>query len=781
MQKEVEKPSRGPQSQFQQGHQVPVEHHKKPGLQADLENPKPVSTKLPTEDGGYQTYKAAGKLSGKNAIITGGDSGIGRAVAILFAMEGASSLITYLPEEEKDAQKTKRQVEANGQKCYCFPTDLRDAKNCQAVVDAALKSLGSIDVLVNNVGTQTMIDDIKDLEESQWESTFDTNIHPIFYLSKYTIPHLKSGSTIINCASVNHYIGRPDLLDYTSTKGAIVAFTRGLSNQQVKNGIRVNCVCPGPIWTPLIPATMNTTAQEQFSSTPMGRPGQPKAGVTSRYSRAQSLISEIRARLSSVIFGLSEVNLTMMISSQKSIESALRCFVDHIRASKREASVVSDVLNTFSKPEEIEAWPRLLGELVAIGIASDLLTLSHDFDISTLRKIIETNGPLPVNKKDTAPVEEVHEFMEPAPNLELERQRSLDDNDWLANEPADLPFLPFPPKGFSFSDKRKSYSSQTQPCPGKKTIREDFPIPVMLDTQDSTDTQKQALPVEAFPIPPLPEANLHYNEMNLPEPVTVPFKRKPFNPSLDLHPFKVSKENFIAAIKVNQHQTVQTLLQKGADPNTQNTSGQTALMAAVSFGHESITRLLLTYGADINTQARKDETALATAAAHGYDGIARILIALGAHVDVGKGTGKTALSQAATYGQDRIVELLLDCGADIDAVNWTGETALAMAALNGNMRVARVLLERGAAVDLMRYPWQTPLYKAVLSDEVEMARLLGQYGADPFIKGGIGRKKTVFTFATNTGKRRFLEVFEVLGYHQGQIQYRGGQVPYQYC
>jgi NAD(P)-dependent dehydrogenase (short-subunit alcohol dehydrogenase family) len=231
-----------------------------------MEDPKPTSSKLPTEDNGYQTYKAAGKLSGKKAIITGGDSGIGRAVAILFAMEGASSLITYLPEEEKDAQETKRQVEKFGQSCHCFATDLRDKRNCQEVVDTALRSLGGIDILVNNAGTQTMIDDIKDLEEyvsfnypadienlvlthfyrSQWESTFDTNIHPIFYLSKYTLPHLRNGSTIINCASVNHYIGRPDLLDYTSTKGAIVAFTRGLSNQQVKNGIRVNCVCPGP-------------------------------------------------------------------------------------------------------------------------------------------------------------------------------------------------------------------------------------------------------------------------------------------------------------------------------------------------------------------------------------------------------------------------------------------------------------------------------------------------------------------------------------------------------
>ncbi|KAJ5467296.1 hypothetical protein N7475_005048 [Penicillium sp. IBT 31633x] len=241
MQEQVERSSQGPKSQFQTGHQIPIEHHKKPGLQEDLENPKPTSTQLPTEDNGYQTYKAAGKLSGKRAIITGGDSGIGRAVAILYAMEGASSLITYLPEEEKDAQETKRRVEEIGQACYCLATDLRDKANCKKVVDTALQSLDGIDILVNNAGTQTMIEDIKDLDEEQWESTFDTNIHSIFYLSKYAMPHLKNGSAIINCASVNPYIGRPDLLDYTSTKGAIVAFTRGLSNQQVKNGIRVNC------------------------------------------------------------------------------------------------------------------------------------------------------------------------------------------------------------------------------------------------------------------------------------------------------------------------------------------------------------------------------------------------------------------------------------------------------------------------------------------------------------------------------------------------------------
>ena len=144
-----------------------------------MEDPKPTSSKLPTEDNGYQTYKAAGKLSGKGAIITGGDSGIGRAVAILFAMEGASSLITYLPEEEEDAQETKRRVEEIGQSCYCFPTDLREKKNCQSVVKATLKSLGGIDILVNNAGTQTMIDDIKDLDEyvSVFLSTGESLLH----------------------------------------------------------------------------------------------------------------------------------------------------------------------------------------------------------------------------------------------------------------------------------------------------------------------------------------------------------------------------------------------------------------------------------------------------------------------------------------------------------------------------------------------------------------------------------------------------------------------------
>lgn len=147
------------------GHQIPIQHHKKPGLQAELEKPKPQSSKLPTEDSGYQTYKAAGKLTGKKAIITGGDSGIGRAVAILYAMEGASCLITYLPEEEEDAKETKRRVEELGQSCYTWPTDLRRKENCQKVVETALERLGGVDILVNNAGTQNMVEDIKGLDE----------------------------------------------------------------------------------------------------------------------------------------------------------------------------------------------------------------------------------------------------------------------------------------------------------------------------------------------------------------------------------------------------------------------------------------------------------------------------------------------------------------------------------------------------------------------------------------------------------------------------------------
>lgn len=246
-----------------------------------MPNPDPQRTHLPgNKEGERVPYLAAGKLKGKNAIITGGDSGIGRATALLFAEEGADCLIAYLAEEEKDAQETKKNVEVRGQKCYLVATDLSKQENCKKLADEAINVFdGKIDILFNNAAFQMMVEDIKDLSEDQWVHTFNVNIHPMFYLSKYLLPHMKNGSTIINNASINAYIGRPDLLDYTSTKGAIISFTRGLSNQYLGKGVRVNAIAPGPVWTPLIPSTMNEKAQKEFTS-PMGRPAQPSEIAT---------------------------------------------------------------------------------------------------------------------------------------------------------------------------------------------------------------------------------------------------------------------------------------------------------------------------------------------------------------------------------------------------------------------------------------------------------------------------------------------------------------------
>jgi NAD(P)-dependent dehydrogenase (short-subunit alcohol dehydrogenase family) len=240
---------------------------------------EPQDTNLPTEDEGYQTYRAAGKLESKKALITGGDSGIGRAIAIMYAMEGADSTIAYLPEEEKDAQVTKQRVEEKGRQCYLISADIRTKENCQKVVDFALENMGRVNILVNNAAFQKTIENIEELSYEQWHKTFDTNIHPFFYLSKMLVGQMQRGDTIINNASINAYIGRPDLLDYTSTKGAIVSFTRGLANQYMSKGIRVNAVAPGPVWTPLVPATMNSQAQDQFTS-PLGRPAQPSEIAT---------------------------------------------------------------------------------------------------------------------------------------------------------------------------------------------------------------------------------------------------------------------------------------------------------------------------------------------------------------------------------------------------------------------------------------------------------------------------------------------------------------------
>ena len=220
-------------------------------------------------------YPGSGRLKGKVALITGGDSGIGRATAVLFAREGADLAILYLNESE-DAQETKRLIEREGRTCLTIAGDVGDPDFCRSAVDQVIKRFGKLDVLVNNAAEQHPKKDIGEITPDQIDRTFRTNIFGYFYMVQAAKPHLKKGAAIVNTASVTAYRGSGDLLDYSATKGAIVAFTRSLAQKLASEGIRVNGVAPGPIWTPLIPSTFPAEKVKQFgANTPMERPGQP--------------------------------------------------------------------------------------------------------------------------------------------------------------------------------------------------------------------------------------------------------------------------------------------------------------------------------------------------------------------------------------------------------------------------------------------------------------------------------------------------------------------------
>jgi NAD(P)-dependent dehydrogenase (short-subunit alcohol dehydrogenase family) len=247
---------------------MPPQHQRKPGQEHKLK-PKPH----------YEAphYLGAGKLKGKVALITGGDSGIGRAVAVLFAREGADVAFTFLKEEKRDANETKRAVEAEGRRAYPMMGDVRDPEICRDFVEQTVEEFGKLDVLVNNAAFQQHQETLEDLTEEQWDQTFKTNIYGYFYMTKAALPHLVEGSAIVNTGSITGLEGSKELLDYSATKGAIHAFTKSLAQNLVERGIRVNCVSPGPVWTPLNPADKKPEDVAKFGAdTPFKRPAQPE-------------------------------------------------------------------------------------------------------------------------------------------------------------------------------------------------------------------------------------------------------------------------------------------------------------------------------------------------------------------------------------------------------------------------------------------------------------------------------------------------------------------------
>jgi NAD(P)-dependent dehydrogenase (short-subunit alcohol dehydrogenase family) len=273
--------------------QLMLDYPKPPFPKQHQPMPGKTGAMQPVPDHGEQSYKGSGRLEGKHAIITGADSGIGRAVAIAFAREGADVLIAYLDEDD-DAQQTKRLVEDAGRKAVLVPGDIQNADHCREIVKKAIAEFGGIDILVNNAAHQATFKELEQIEDDEWELTFRVNIHAMFYLTKAAVAHMKTGSAIINTASINSDMPNPTLLAYVTTKGAIQNFTAGLAQLLAKKGIRANAVAPGPIWTPLIPSTMSADAVEKFGeSVPMKRSGQPAELATTFVMLADPLSSYV--------------------------------------------------------------------------------------------------------------------------------------------------------------------------------------------------------------------------------------------------------------------------------------------------------------------------------------------------------------------------------------------------------------------------------------------------------------------------------------------------------
>jgi NAD(P)-dependent dehydrogenase (short-subunit alcohol dehydrogenase family) len=270
-----------------------LDHPKPPFPKQHQPMPGHTNVMKPRPDHGEKSYKGSGKLLGRKAVITGADSGIGRAVALAYAREGADVLISYLDEHD-DAQETQRLVEAEGRKAVLMAGDVQSADHCRRIVEKAVRELGGLDILVNNAAHQATFKSIDDISDAEWELTFKVNIHAMFYLVKAALPHMKPGAAIINTASINSDKPNPSLLAYATTKGAIHNFTAGLAQLLAEKGVRVNAVAPGPIWTPLIPSTMSEETVANFGKqTPLKRPGQPAELATAYVMLADPLSSYV--------------------------------------------------------------------------------------------------------------------------------------------------------------------------------------------------------------------------------------------------------------------------------------------------------------------------------------------------------------------------------------------------------------------------------------------------------------------------------------------------------
>jgi NAD(P)-dependent dehydrogenase (short-subunit alcohol dehydrogenase family) len=283
--------------------QDPREEYPKPPFKEQHQDAPGLACKMePPPDHGEKSYKGCGKLMGRKALITGGDSGMGRAAAIAFAREGADVAFGYLPVEEPDAQDVVKLIQAEGRKAIPLPGDIRDEGFCKKIVDDAVNGLGGLDILVSNAAKQVYVENLTDITTEQFDATFRTNVYAMFWITKAALPHLKPGSTIVCTTSINAYDPSPGILDYAMTKGAIAIFVKGLSKQLLPKGIRVNGVAPGPIWTPLQPSGGQSMEKlvKFGSDVPMGRPGQP-AELASTYV---FLASQESSYVSGEIYGI---------------------------------------------------------------------------------------------------------------------------------------------------------------------------------------------------------------------------------------------------------------------------------------------------------------------------------------------------------------------------------------------------------------------------------------------------------------------------------------------